>query len=108
GQAVEDHQFVQGQTADQPPSTTMAWPVTKLEASLARNRSAPSSSFSTPIRPMGLSSLCCCSQAGLLTFTSVISVGNQLGARALTRTPFRAQATARLRVREIIADLLAL
>jgi len=45
------------QVAVQPPSTWMICPVTKLDASLAKNSMAPSSSPISPVRPIGVLSV---------------------------------------------------
>src|SRR5450830_1580079 len=76
-----------------PPSTTMVAPVMKLPASEASKSSAPSRSPSLPKRPAGIARLSA-SPASPARNLSLISVTNQPGAMALTRTPLNASSTA--------------
>jgi len=92
--------------AETPPSTAIVCPVTKLEASLARNNRGPFNSEGLPTRAIGASLTKRSRNSGTANQPAVISLGNQPGAMALTRTLRSAQLAARLRVRLITAPLL--
>jgi hypothetical protein len=64
--------------------------VMKVEASEASS-SAPASSFGSPMRPMGVWFFTRAKRGGKAKLDSVISLGNQPGAMALTLTPRSAQ-----------------
>src|SRR5262245_53874219 len=86
-----------------PPSTTREAPVTKLEASDARNKRAASSSPSSPTRFIGVISKMRAQDGSSAKNGAVISEGNQPGHRTFTRTPRRAHDAARFLVRLITA-----
>jgi hypothetical protein len=93
--------------AETPPSTARICPVTKLDASDARKSNGPTSSSGRPIRPIGAIFFAHSRNGGMENAPAVISLGNQPGASAFTRTPRSAQLAARFRVKLMTAALVA-
>ena len=79
-----------GHLAVQPPSTNSSDPVMKLPASEASSSRAPSSSWTSPRRGMGLLAAMKPMPVSVPDMSVVISVANQPGQMAFTRTPLRA------------------
>src|SRR6476619_2015361 len=80
-----------------PPSTTMVWPVMKVEASEARYATAPAISSGSPIRRSGVVAVRRLRLSGSSHSARAKSVLTRPGATQLTRTPFGPHSPARLR-----------
>src|SRR5882724_470280 len=80
-----------------PPSTTMVWPVMKVEASEARYATAPAISSGSPIRRSGVPAVRRLRLSGSSHSARAKSVLTRPGATQLTRTPFGPHSPARLR-----------
>ncbi len=91
-----------------PPSTASTLPVTKLEASEARNTAAPATSSGSATRPRALAAVKRRRSSGSSTSTREKSVRTSPGAMALTRIPRGPSSRASTRVVAMRAALLAL
>src|SRR5258705_3148809 len=80
-----------------PPSTTIVWPVMKVEASEARYATAPAISSGSPMRRSGVPAVRRLRLSGSSHNALAKSVLTRPGATQLTRTPFGPHSPARLR-----------
>src|SRR5215208_3923783 len=80
-----------------PPSTTIVWPVMKVEASDARYATAPAISSGSPMRRSGVEAVRRLRFSGSSHSAFAKSVFTRPGATQLTRTPFGPHSPARLR-----------
>src|SRR5579872_1736560 len=84
--------------ARKPPSTAMVSPVMRLEARQLRKITAPTTSSTSPITPMGVASSILARVSGWLRIVLVRGVWMKVGATPLTRIPCLAHSTASVRV----------
>ena len=91
------HRTAHDQDADAPPSTGSTWPLTCLEASLARKTTAPFKSSLLPRRPSGVRAMTASPMSS--SKPADIFDGKNPGQIALTLMPYGPHSQARVRVK---------